>query len=423
MKKINTILFLLLALFISFNSINKATDGYFRHGYGVKYSALAGSGIAIPLGSMGAISNPAGLAFGETNYEINLALFSPSRDYTVNGNPTGYPGTFGLTPGKIESDSKIFFFPTLGGAWKINPDMAVGFAFYGNGGMNSNYPTATFYDPASPNTGVNIEQMFAAATYAYKFLPGHAVGVSAIYGFQRFSAQWLAAFSSFSSSPANLTGNSLSTASGLGAKIGYQGVFGEMLRAGAFYQSKIYMSAFDRYKGLFAEGGKFDVPASWSFGVACMPDEQWTILIDFEQIQYSGVKSVANPFMPNIMTAALGNDGGAGFGWKDMNVIKFGVMAKVGNGMTIMGGYSYGSQPIPTTEVLFNILAPAVVQHHITLGCTKLLSNNHEITLGLMYAPGITVSGANPLEAPGAQTIDLNMSQFQVEIGYAFGSL
>ena len=423
MNRFHTVLALIIVILFSFNSINKATDGYFRHGYGIKYSALAGAGIAVPLGSMGQISNPAGLAFGGTDYEINIALFSPSRDYTITGNPTGYPGTFGLTPGKIESDSKTFFFPTLGGAWKLNNTMAVGFAFYGNGGMNSNYPTATFYDPSSPATGVNIEQMFAAATLATQFAENQAVGVSVIYGYQRFSAKGLASFDGFSSDPASLSGNSLSTASGFGVKIGYQGAFGKMLRAGAFYQSKIFMGAFDRYKGLFAGKGNFDVPASWSLGVAFMPDEQWTVLVDFEQIQYSGVKSVANPFS-NIMTGAkLGNDNGPGFGWKDMNVIKLGLMSKVGNGWTLMGGYSYGTQPIPTSEVLFNILAPAVVQHHITLGCTKTLSNQHEITLGLMYAPAVTITGPNPLEAPNAQTIALKMNQMQLEIGYTFSSL
>ena len=87
-----------------------------------------------------------------------------------------------------------------------------------------------------------------------------------------------------------------------------------------------------------------------------------------------------------------------------------------------MGGYSYNTQPIPESEVMFNILAPAVSQHHITLGCTKELNQSNELTVEFMYAPAVSVSGANPLEVPNAQTIELKMSQFQVEIGYAFSS-
>jgi long-chain fatty acid transport protein len=430
-------LYIIIISLLFFVSSTFATDGYFRHGYGIKYSALAGAGIAVPLSSLGAISNPAGIVYldGSSRYDINFAMFSPDRQYTINGAPSMYPGTFGLTPGTISSDSKIFFFPTLGGSWKLNNDMAVGVAAYGNGGMNTNYATSTFYDPTSPGTGVNIEQMFVAATFAYKLSEEQAVGVSAIYGWQRFAAQGLLSFGNFSSDPQSLTGNGHSTASGFGGKIGYQGQFGKMLRIGASYQSKIFMSEFDKYKGLFAGAGDFDVPATWSAGIAVMPNEQWTLLLDFQQILYSGIKSVGNkmdlvsnsPMLPsgspNPNFQALGTENGWGFGWKDVSVIKFGVMSKVGSGWTILGGYSYNTQPITGSEVMFNILAPAVVQSQITLGFSKQLNNSNELNFGLMYAPAVTVSGANPMEAPGAQTIDLKMSQLQIEIGYAFSSL
>ena len=39
-----------------------------------------------------------------------------------------------------------------------------------------------------------------------------------------------------------------------------------------------------------------------------------------------------------------------------------------------------------------------------------------------MYAFENSVKGANPLEAPNQQTIEIGMKQFQVEVGYAFSS-
>ncbi len=74
-------------------------------------------------------------------------------------------------------------------------------------------------------------------------------------------------------------------------------------------------------------------------------------------------------------------------------------------------------------EVMFNILAPATVEHHITLGISKSINKSHEIMLAFMYAPEGSVVGANPLEAPNQQTIELKMSQFQIDIGYAFSVL
>ena len=84
------------------------------------------------------------------------------------------------------------------------------------------------------------------------------------------------------------------------------------------------------------------------------------IAVDVQQVLYSGVASVGNPLLPNLMQSPLGTDGGAGFGWEDMTTIKGGVQLRAGEGWTWRAGYSYGSQPIPESEVLFNILAPGV---------------------------------------------------------------
>ena len=418
-KKISLV-FIAITLTVIYSNNTFATDGYFRHGYGIKYSALAGSGVAVPLSSLGAITNPAGLAFVPTQYNFNIAFFSPMREYTVEGNPSGFEGTFGLLPGTIESETKLFAFPTLGANWKVNPMMAVGVVVYGNGGMNTDYPTQTFYDPTSTSTGVNLEQLFVGASYAIEFVKDHSLGITALFAWQKFRAKGIASFSPFSSDPANLTGNSNSISTGFGGKVGYQGQFGNILRVGASFQTKMYMSEFDRYKGLFAEMGDFDIPANWQAGIAVMPNQELTLILDVQQILYSQVKSINNPLIPNLQTSQLGNDDGAGFGWEDMTIIKFGAMYKLLQSWTLYGGYSYGKQPIPDSETLFNILAPGVVEHHITLGLSKMFCNSQEIMIALMYAPAGTVKGVNPLDPPSGQTIELKMNQFQFEVGYAF---
>jgi len=398
-----------------------ATGGYLKHGYGIKYSALAGSGVSLSLSSMGAATNPAALAFMQSNeIEFNFALFSPNRDYTVTGNPSGYPGTFGLTPGKIESDSKYFPIPSLAGTWKINDNSAIGAMIYANGGMNTDYPARTFYDPTSPGTGVNLEQVFFGVTYAVKIADNHSIGFTGLYAFQRFTAKGLASFAPYSSDPANLSGNRMSTSSGFGFRVGYQGHIIPQLYVGASYQSKMFMSSFDQYKGLFAEQGDFDIPANWTAGFAYLPTSELTFSFDVQQILYSGIKSISNPILPNLQTAQLGDNNGAGFGWKDILVFKFGTMYKSSDNLTWMAGYSYGQEPVPDSEVLFNILAPGVVQHHITLGLSTKLNETNEFTVAATYAPATSVSGPNPLEVPNQQTIKLNMSQWQLEVGYAF---
>ena len=168
-----------------------ATDGYYRHGYGIKYSALAGSGVAVSLSSLGAVTNPASISYLNNSFEINVSYFSPDRYYEVGGNPSGFPNTFGLMPGKVVSDQKGFFFPTLGANMNLTNKFSIALSLYGNGGMNTDYPTMTFDDPNSSPTGVNIEQMFANLTFAYKFSEKHSLGVAGIIGWQRFAAKGL----------------------------------------------------------------------------------------------------------------------------------------------------------------------------------------------------------------------------------------
>ncbi|MGQ9642540.1 MAG: OmpP1/FadL family transporter [Ignavibacterium sp.] len=417
MKKIILVLFVLSSLMVQKTF---ATDGYFRHGYGIKYSALAGSGVAVSLSSLGAITNPASIIHTNNSLEINISVFSPMRDYTIAGNPSGFPQTFGLTPGKIESDKNIFFFPSIGLKRGIADNMAIALSIYGNGGMNTDYPAQTFYESSSPNTGVNLEQVFANLSYAIEITKGHSLGLSAIFGWQRFAAKGVVAFSPFSSDPSNLSGNSWSTSTGFGFKVGYLGILTEWLSFGAAYQSKINMSEFERYAGLFAEKGDFDVPANWAAGIAVSPTKDWTFLLDVKQILYSGIKSVNNPLLPNLQTSLLGKDDGAGFGWKDITAVKFGVMYKAIENYTLMAGYFYNDNPIKESEVLFNILAPAVIQNHITAGVTRKISEDSDLTLAFMYALNNSVKGANPLEVPGQQSIEIAMRQWQFEVGYSF---
>ncbi len=394
-----------------------ATNGYFRHGYGTQYRGMAGAGTALALSSLAGATNPASMVFVGKRYDVGIAFFSPDRQYTVTGNPSGAPGTFGLAPGTVVSDSKSFFMPSLGGNWMLNDQTSFGVSVYGNGGMNTNYESTTF--GATP-TGVDLAQAFVAVTLARKITEEHAVGITPILAYQRFQAEGLGVFGQmgFSSDAANLSDNDHENSLGVGARIGYLGNFGETISVGASYQTKMRMSEFSGYAGLFAGQGDFDVPASWSAGIAIHATSALTLAVDLQQIFYSNIESVNNPFLPNIQAAQLGNDNGAGFGWKDMTIFKIGAQWQANDAWTLRGGFSFGEQPIPDTEVLFNILAPGVMEQHATFGLSKTLNSGRQIHLAFMHAFSKSVSGANPLEAPNQQTIDLEMKQWEFDVSF-----
>ena len=395
-----------------------ATSGYFSSAYGVIDQGLAGAGVALPQDAIDASVNPANMVFVGHRYDFGLSFFNPNRQYTVNGNPSGFPGTLGLTPGTVKSNTDWFIIPSLGANWMLNSESSAGVSIYGNGGMNTNYPTDTFYG-TSP-TGVNLTQLFVAPTYARKIADKQALGITPILAWQQFQAKGLQAFSAFSSNPANLTNTGNANSYGYGVRIGYQGEILPSFNVGASYQSKMIMTKFDKYAGLFAEGGGFDIPSNWTIGVAYKATPAWTILFDVQRINYSEIKSVANPLLPNLMTAQLGNDNGAGFGWQDMTIYKIGVQWKSSDQWTWRAGYSQGSQPIPDSEVLFNILAPGVIEKHVAVGFTTAVNSSQDLNFALTRAFPQTVSGPNPLEAPGQQTIDLKMDQWQIAASYSW---
>jgi len=396
-----------------------ATNGYLIHGIGTRAKALAGAGVAFPLDALTTGTNPAGMAWLGKRYDAGLALFNPNRQYTISGNPSQFPGTFGLVPGTVESGSELFFVPNFGGNWALSDHSTFSLAVFGQGGMNTDYDTSTFFGSAP--TGVNLSQLFIVPSYATKLGGLHSVGIAPVIAYQQFEAQGLEAFGLFSSDAANLTNNSADSSTGYGLKVGYMGQWTDSLSFGLSYQTKISMEEFGSYAGLFAQQGDFDIPANFIAGIAVTLTESSTFLLDVQQIGYSEIDSIGLPLLPNLVQGPLGSDAGAGFGWEDMTVVKLGLEWGGGPSWTWRAGFSTGDQPIPESEVLFNILAPGVVENHFTAGFSKERAGGGAFSFAIMHAPSVTVTGPNPLEVPGLQTIAIEMSQWDLEFGISWG--
>ena len=203
------------------------------------------------------------------------------------------------------------------------------------------------------------------------------------------------------------------------------------------FAARCTCSEFDKYSDLLAEGGDFDMPAVGTIGLAFRPNKQLTLALDVQQIWYGDVKSIANDnelaqkcdlnaafgqsTNGSIYNASscLGGSDGAGFGWRDMTVLKLGIQYALNDALTLRAGYSHGNSPIVGSQVAFNTLAPAVIEDHWTIGATYRMAKNYELTFWGMYAPEETVSG--PGAFTGTQAPEISMHQY--EIGVNFGWL
>jgi long-chain fatty acid transport protein len=279
----------------------------------------------------------------------------------------------------------------------------------------------------SLRAGVDLQQLFAAPTLAFKANAHNAFGVSVNIAFQKFAAQGLQNFAnpSFSNAPGNVTDRGFSNSFGAGFRVGWIGIVNERLSVGATFQSRTYMQKFDRYQGLFAERGGFDIPANVGGGVAFKVFPKATFLFDIERIFYGQVNSIANPDFP--IQAPLGASNGPGFGWHDTNAEKVGFDYKLNPALTLRAGYNHSGLPFDASQTFFNILAPAVVQEHLSAGATFSLHNGKEISIAYQHAFQNTLRGSNsippgfPPQGFGGGEANLRMYQDSLGIGFGWG--
>ncbi|HEU4353582.1 MAG TPA: outer membrane protein transport protein [Burkholderiales bacterium] len=425
-----------------------ATDGYFAHGWGMKAKGRGGASTAMTTDAFGGATNPATMAFAGDRLDIGLDWFRPDRSAKREGSFGGA----GFLDGSAEgNETENFLIPEFGYNKMLRPDLSLGISVYGNGGMNTDYPTGQLDQgvcqggfpngvPANllcggGNLGVDLAQLTFAPTIAWKFNPNHSVGISPLIAYQRFKAYGLQPFAAISSDPANLTNKGYDDAWGFGARVGYYGQLTPSFAVGVGYSTKIDMSEFDKYKGLFAEQGDFDIPENFSVGVAFKATPKLTIAADYQRIYYNKVKSVGNPsnqpnctptppFGPGVGPDCLGASGSSiGFGWQNVDAFKIGIEYQWSNALVLRAGYNKSDNPITPRDVTFNILAPGVIEEHMTLGFTYSWSKTGEITMAYMHAFENSVSGPanNPyFPVGGTETISLSEDSLGIAFGWKF---
>lgn len=386
-----------------------ATEGYFALGYSPAARGVAGAGVAYSQDAMSGAINPASVASVGRELSFGFQAFAPSRGYTGTG--TGF-----IAEGEVNSGKEFFPVPNAAYNLPLANGAVVNFSAYGNGGMNTSYPDVSNANCGGGSgvycggeAGVDLTQLFVSVTYAQK-MGRFSYGIAPTLAVQAFEAKGLSQFFSMSVDSSALTNNGLEFSYGLGLRLGMQYELSDQLTLGIAAQTKFDMSEFDDYAGLFEGGGDFDIPASITVGLAYQPTPDLALLLDYQKIFYSDVPAVGNA----SDAGALGADGGAGFGWEDVEVIRLGAEWKSSPDMTWRVGYAHASNPIGSEDVTFGILAPGVVEDHFTFGGSRQINARDRIDFSISYVPENTVTG--PVMYGG--TAELEMSQLSASIGW-----
>ena len=466
---------------LAVSSLATATTGYFSLGYGAKSMGVAGAVVSNPQDSTTIAVNPAGItAIGE-RVDVGLTFFSPKRKAELDTSAVGATfdvkedsrRNLFLVPNvgfNIQLTDKLWFGFNNYGNGGMNStydrnlyDESAAVLGAAQQGIPPSFappngippgPEAAAFVPEGTTTadfglpikdtgklGIDLVQAVYAPALALRFHENQSIGVALLLGVQRFSARGLGNFQCFTKSvkgqpqppcPAyaaepsdKLTNNQSAWAYGAGVRVGYLGEVHPRLTLGASVSSKIYMTHFDDYSELFAESGDLDIPANFTLGATFKATPKLKVSFDFQRIFYEGINSISNPgpvltpmgTAPPSSDAWLGSKNGMGFGWEDINIYRLAAEYRYDDHWIFRTGFSYNDQPIPDDQVLFNILAPATVQKHATVGFTYLPDKKSEWNFAYMHAFKETVeSSQTAFGIPGS----ISMYQNEIDVSYSY---
>jgi long-chain fatty acid transport protein len=405
-----------------------ATNGYSPTGFGTTNKGMVGAGVALPQDALAAGTNPAGMALLGHRLDVGAALFAPDRGFQANDDARPGPFPF-IPPGTYDSENDVFLIPHFGWNRPLDDRSSIGLSLAGNGGMNTEYDARVWQnfgrtEPfiASAPTGVDFAQLFLGVSYARQVADNHWVGVMPIVAYQRFEAEGLEPFRQFSIDRGAVTNNGHDDSWGYGLRVGWLGRITETLSLGASYQTRLEMDEFDDYRGLFAEQGDFDTPSTWVIGLAWEATPEVTLVLDWQRINYGEVDTLANPNDVNIRSGdpnvLLGADGGLGFGWEDIDIWKLGVQWQATPRWTLRAGYSWADQLFEGGQALFNVLAPATIREHASVGATWRYADDNELSFALTRAFNERISGQNQFFTLD-QTGFVEMDQWELELSWS----
>jgi long-chain fatty acid transport protein len=416
----------------------RATDGHLMHGVGAINSAMGGVGVASPSSLLGAFYvNPAGLlAFRGTATELGFELFKPERVVESRA---------GTATGRSASSSEFVPIPAFGWSRELVPEkLAVGVGGLGIGGFGVDYHT----DPTNPilmprpygfgEIYSSFSLMKIVPALAWRMSPRVRVGAALNVDWASLAVDPMPiAAPAVDPGPDGVANTADDRAYysratdadgsfGVGAQLGVQVKLTEALAVGLAYTTPQRFQTFE-YGAVYENPNlatyntprtvrfALDVPAVYAAGASWQPSAAWSLALDGKYIDYANTRGFADSgFAPD---GAL-----RGFGWRSIWSVAAGAQLRPLPRVALRAGYNYSGNPIPDALSMFNTPAPAVVQHHATVGAGYLFTNGFGIDVAFYRAFENTITG--PFQtmagaAPGT-SVSSSMSESSFLVGFTF---
>jgi long-chain fatty acid transport protein len=395
-----------------------ATNGYFMTGLGAKQLAMGGAAVANPQDASTILTNPAGISWLPTSSaSVGGDIFVPLRYLNGQG-----------------SQSNVFVVPAAGIA--INPkgcncqesNFTFGIGMYGVSGMGVDWTNPNGFGPKAQHLQKvysNMQMMETDVAGAYR-IDGHlSIGFAPVFVYQSMAMEM-----DMGGVANNLTSQN---AYGAGFNLGLMYKLNDMCQFGLAYQSKRWMQTLqwntipNHPHSIPDSGGMFngnkvrmrlDMPQTVQFGVNFRPVNNLRVEADVKWINWSNV-------MDKVPVDGIVNNGKPmgswDFNWKNQWVYMLGVEYSPIQPLTLMAGFNYGKSPIPN-GVAFgnNIIAPAIVQTHLSFGASYDITPTVQLTGAYQHAFEHEQSGYLMGNTNMHFTIKMHEDEYAVQLTYKF---
>ena len=176
------------------------------------------------------------------------------------------------------------------------------------------------------------------------------------------------------------------TSYGVGARIDVANMLGDRLKWQLGYQSRVGMGAFSHYRGVFADAGDFDIPASASVGLSYAITSSLAIDAGVERIDYSAIKPFTSSNLPTRFLALLGDSASPVFAWRDLDVYSLGWTLRDDDIGSLQMRYTTRQQPEPTSRLLADALEPVTADNLLSMGWSRGFGPDRNFSLTASYA-------------------------------------
>jgi len=365
-----------------------ATNGAQLGGYGIENAMMGGTSIALPLDTVAAANNPAGMAYVPNMTDIGVQLFhgQSSADYVLPGNTLHNDTTLPAPEGGVN--------------WAWGNDKTFGITVAGLG-VSADYQHAALPVPGAENAKSSLRAVDVIPSVTWRPRPDVALGVGLDLSYEQFHAQGVIVPAPVPGGLMPLPDHGTQSATGASVRLGVLWQVSDQFHVGAAYKSLARMSALSGYKDdlLAYSSGRIDIPAQYGLGIAYTPIASVTLAADWLDVQWHGVRLMQDP---------------NGFNWRNQNIYRAGVAWDVNAAWTLRAGFSTSDEQVPTDHLAANLLTPSINHRAYTTGVSVRIDPKSKLSFGYELDPRITLQGTGSSQSVSLTSkIQLLMAGYQ----------